>query len=101
MNDKLLTRAVALVALALATLGSAYAENPLGYCSDRTLSGDYAFRVSGEVFTPNGIVNRDGVAMTHFDGSGGLSQVDWVVANGVPVAGPPNPYGFHDNEKGS
>jgi hypothetical protein len=64
------------------------------------LSGDYAFRISGEVFTPTGIVNRDGVAMTHFNGSGGLSQVDWVMANGVVVPGPHNQYGFHDMETG-
>ena len=54
-------------------------------CSNHTLHGDYAFRVSGEVFTPGDIVNRDGIAMTQFDGNGNLTQVDWVVANGAPV----------------
>ena len=70
-------------------------------CGNQTLHGSYAFRVSGEVFTPGGVVNRDGVAMTHFDGNGNLTQVDWVVADGVPVPGPPNQYGFHDMETGT
>ena len=95
---RILILAACLVAVAITSMAQGA---PSSSCSNHTLNGDYAFRVSGEVFTPAGVVNRDGVAMTHFDGSGGLSQVDWVVANGVPVAGPPNPYGFHDNEKGS
>lgn len=70
-------------------------------CGNQTLHGSYAFRVSGEVFTPGGVVNRDGVAMTHFDGNGNLTQVDWVVANGVPVPGPRNQYGLHDMETGT
>ena len=70
-------------------------------CGNRTLRGSYAFRISGEVFTQNGIVARDGVAMTTFDGNGGLTQVDWVMANGSVVPGPTNSYGFHDGETGS
>ena len=77
------------------------AQAQAGVCGNQTLHGSYAFRVSGEVFTPGGVVNRDGVAMTHFDGNGNLTQVDWVVANGVPVLGPPNQYGFHDMETGT
>jgi hypothetical protein len=95
LNKLMVTAAVALV------VTGAWAQNPPATCTNATLSGAYAFRVSGEVFTPAGVVNRDGVAMTNFDGKGGLSQVDWVVANGVPVPGPTNPYGFHDNENGS
>jgi hypothetical protein len=71
-------------------------------CSNATLLGDYAFRVSGEIFIPgtNTIaVYRDGVAMTHFNGMGGLTQEDWLVGNGVSD-GPPTP-GFHDNETGT
>jgi hypothetical protein len=71
-------------------------------CSDATLEGAYAFRISGEIFVPgtNTIaVYRDGVAMTTFDGIGGLTQVDWLVGNGV--SDPPPTPGFHDNENGS
>lgn len=77
------------------------AQAQAAVCGNQTLHGSYAFRVSGEVFTPGGVVNRDGVAMTHFDGNGNLTQVDWVVANGVPVPGPHNQYGFHDMETGT
>jgi len=66
-------------------------------CSNATLLGDYAFRVSGEIFylgtgdpTPAVKSNpiaiwmyRDGVAMTHFDGMGNLSQRDWIMGNGT------------------
>jgi hypothetical protein len=97
---KVLSKLMVSVAVTLVVTG-AWAQTGTAGCSNATLKGDYAFRVSGEVYTPAGIVNRDGVAMTYFDGKGGLSQVDWVVANGVPVAGPSNPYGFHDNETGS
>jgi hypothetical protein len=71
-------------------------------CSNATLIGAYAFRISGEVFVPgtNTIaVYRDGVAMTTFDGMGGLTQVDWLVGNGV--SDPPPTPGFHDNETGT
>lgn len=74
-------------------------------CSNTTLHGDYAFRISGEVLLPNLTTNpptptttvlayRDGVAMTHFDGNGKLTQVDFVMGNGVPPAHqlpPPDP----------
>jgi hypothetical protein len=44
-------------------------------------------------------VYNDGVAMTTFDGIGGLTQVDWVMRNGV--ADPPPGPGFHGNETGT
>lgn len=72
-------------------------------CSNRTLEGDYAFRVSGEFFGQHGAVTlRDGVAMTHFDGGGGLTQVDFVMSNGTPLPGPADPgTRFHVDEKGT
>jgi hypothetical protein len=42
---------------------------------------------------------NDGVAMTTFDGNGGLTQVDWIMRNGV--SDPPPTPGFHDNETGT
>ena len=71
-------------------------------CSNRTLKGDYAFKVYGQFWGPGGVVVlRDGVAMTHFDGLGGLTQVDYIMSNGVPVSGPRDPVtGFHINETG-
>ena len=87
-----------LVAGALPLISAGEGAQP---CTNATVSGDYAFRISGEVFTPAGIVYRDGVAMAHFDGEHTLSQVDYVLANGVPVPGPADPYGFHNHEMGS
>ncbi|HTS03562.1 MAG TPA: hypothetical protein VMN04_13640 [Thermoanaerobaculia bacterium] len=72
-------------------------------CSDATLTGSYGFRVSGQIFGPNGAVTvRDGVATTSFDGRGGLSQADFVMSNGVPLSGPTDPVtGFHIDETGT
>jgi hypothetical protein len=76
-------------------------------CKNGTLSGDYSFRVSGAILPPvsQGAppvqIQRDGVAMTHFDGKGKLTQVDFVMSNGVPLPGPADPLtGFHIGESG-
>lgn len=73
------------------------------HCNNTVLQGDYAFRVSGEILPPGGNPTlRDGVAMTHFDGHGGLTQVDFVVGDGVPVPGETDPFtGFHVDEGGT
>jgi hypothetical protein len=76
-------------------------------CSNATLHGDYAFTISGQIFIPNGpVIQREGIAMTHFDGTGGLSQVDVVLSS--PNASPPggtsstDPVtGFHTQETGT
>jgi hypothetical protein len=70
-------------------------------CSSETIAGNYAFRVSGELFTKTGLVYRDGIALTHFDGSHLLTQVDYVLANGLAVAGPTDANGFHTDETGT
>jgi hypothetical protein len=59
-----------------------------GYtCSNATLRGDYGFSIDGTILagTPNAFLLR-GVAMTHFDGHGNLSQVDFTTRNGAPLA---------------
>lgn len=103
------------VALAFATLllsGSARAQSDDDGCSLATLKGDYAFTVSGTIWTgpSNSIaVQRAGIAMTHFDGNGGLKQVDFVnsspnmpVPPGPPLIPPSDPVtGFHNGETGS
>ncbi len=87
-------------------------------CGKSTLKGDYAFTVSGQIFVPvkasdgtitTVIVQRDGIAMTHFDGEGNLSQVDYVLASPnapTPPTPPPAPptdplTGFHNMETGT
>jgi hypothetical protein len=53
-------------------------------CSNRTLRGDFGFDIGGQVLAgPRAGILR-GVAMTHFDGDGKLSQVDFATINGVP-----------------
>ena len=73
-------------------------------CSNATLKGDYGFRISGNILNAAGtpVLNREGVAMTHFDGKGGLTQVDFVMSNGLPGRGPEDPVtGFHIDESGT
>lgn len=55
-------------------------------CSNHTLRGDYGFVIGGTIFAgPNTLLLR-GVAMTHFDGHGGLTQVDFTTLNGAPAS---------------
>jgi hypothetical protein len=67
---------VTLVTLLFSSLSMGQSATPP--CSNRTLQGDYAFAIEG--------AQVRGVAMTHFDGEGNLTQVDHVVINGVPPA---------------
>jgi hypothetical protein len=65
---------------------SADDDGPRG-CSNRTLRGDYGFSITGTVFPPSPVPSFlvRGVALTRFDGRGGLSQVDFTTRNGVPA----------------
>jgi len=93
----------AVLASTIAFAGAACAQSSDNDgCTNATLIGDYAFRISGQVFPPGAPpVDREGVAMTRFDGTGNLTQVDFVMANGVVSPGPPDPLtGFHVGETG-
>jgi hypothetical protein len=72
-------------------------------CTDATLKGDYGFRITGQRLPPGGApIQTDGVAITHFDGQGNLTQVDFLLTNGVPNPGPADPVtGFHIDETGT
>ena len=63
---------------------SAWAQSTNKTCSNRTLSGHYGFAIEGVASLGPQIGVLRGVAMTHFDGEGHLSQVDHVVVNGAP-----------------
>jgi hypothetical protein len=70
----------------------AHAEEE-GACSNRTLKGDYGFAIEGVILAIPGVMLPPGtalplrgVAMTHFDGKGNLTQVDHVLVNGMPPA---------------
>jgi hypothetical protein len=64
------------------------------------LQGDYAFTVSGQVFLPTTTLNRQGIALTHFDGNGKFTQVDFVLASPPPPGGPIPPVGPKDSVTG-
>lgn len=100
---KHLFKCLAAVALILSGGSIVYAQDNDG-CSLATLKGDYALRISGQVFNSQGAVvnQRDGIAMAHYDGAGGFTQVDFVFGNGVLTPGPTDPTtGFHINETGT
>ena len=93
-----------LVVLACSSSGVALAQSgDNDGCTNATLFGDYAFRVDGQLLPPGGpSIARQGIAMTHFDGAGGLTQVDFVMSNGTPLAGPNDPATlFHIHEQGT
>lgn len=53
-------------------------------CSNATLHGKYAFTITGQILAPLPAAGPvSGVALTYFNGFGGMSQVDHVVHNGV------------------
>jgi len=64
--------------------GVAPAQSQDGPCSTRMLRGDYGFQIDGQLLAGpvQGILR--GLAMTTFDGKGGLTQVDFATINGVP-----------------
>jgi hypothetical protein len=97
--------------LGLLSVGARAQGNDKDGCSDATLRGDYAFTVSGTIWVtdPQGVleeVQRGGIAMTHFNGIGGLSQVDFVMSGHNNLPTPPTPptdpvTGFHIMETGT
>ena len=81
---KLIKLSTVSVALLASTAGIARAqEHPS--CSLSTLHGDYAFQITGQILAPQPIAGLvAGVALTHFDGGGNMTQVDHVVHAGKP-----------------
>ena len=80
MNTWFYKMALGALALAIGLPGAARAQSANNGCSNATLVGDYTFTVNGQVFPPGSpVVTRDGVALTHFDGKGGVTQVDFVM----------------------
>lgn len=83
MNKKILVNSLALVLLTFGALASAYAQA----CSNRLISGTYGFTVQGNKLGGMGPVGpMVGVALTQFDGIGGLTQIDTVTVAGEVVA---------------
>jgi len=88
MNKKLVADVAALILLVLGSLGSAYAqrESPSA-CNNRIIAGNYGFTIQGNKLGGQGPTGPQvGVAMTQFDGKGGLTQIDTVTVSGDVVA---------------
>ena len=84
-TSRVFTRAMAMIITGcLLCCGTVAAQSEDGPCSSRTLKGDYGFKVDGQLLVGpvQGILR--GLAMTTFDGKGGLTQVDFTTINGVP-----------------
>jgi hypothetical protein len=87
MKKKLVTNAAALVLLTLGALGSGYAQSNSRACNNRLIAGNYGFTIQGNKLAGQGPVGPQvGVAMTQFDGKGGLTQIDTVTVDGDVVA---------------
>ena len=71
--------------LGLTALPAAAEDNG---CNAATLKGDYGFTINGFQPNPDGTQSPNkGVAITHFDGAGKLTQQDFVITAGVPNPG--------------
>src|SRR6478735_4412324 len=78
---KVTNSAMAVVFLLMAICAApAHAQR---YCSDSMLSGDYSFRITGQILTGPLAGLANGVAVVSFDGNGKLSSKDHVVINGL------------------
>jgi hypothetical protein len=77
---------VIFVVLSLFLFGSSpspHEERTIAF-SDATLRGDYSFTINGNIQLPSGSpVEINGVALTYFDGEGGLTNTDHIVRNGM------------------
>lgn len=76
-------KAIAAVSLLFCGLsGGVFAQG--NGCNNGTITGTYIFTVTGQILAPAAAAGPvSGVALTIFDGGGGLTQVDHVVHNGV------------------
>jgi len=85
MNPTRTALATVAILLATAMLPAVGQEHPP--CSNATLHGNYAFTITGQILAPAPAAGAvSGVALTHFDGDGNMTQVDHVVHNGVTPA---------------
>ena len=103
MKSRINNLVLPLAAGLLALDGTAFAQvADHSFCNDRILEGDYAFSLGGTIYMPsNGgttLVLREGIAMTHFNGQGNLTQIDYALGNGV-AQGPVDQ--FRTDETGS
>ena len=87
MHKKLVVNVATLVLLVLAAMGSGYAQSDSAACNNKLIAGNYGFTIQGNKLGGQGPTGPQvGVAMTEFDGKGGLTQIDTVTVSGEVVA---------------
>ena len=87
MNKNLVVNVVALVLVMLGALGAGYGQSESSACNNKLIVGNYGFTIQGNKLGGLGPVGPQvGVAMTEFDGKGGLTQIDTVTVSGEVVA---------------
>ncbi len=83
---KLLSSAVVVLFTITICAAQAPVTPPGPLCSNQTLNGDYGFTITGfRVPAPGVYVPMEGTALTHFDGNGGLTQIDNVNTGAGPL----------------
>jgi len=87
MNKKVFAGVLALGLLTFGAFGSAYGQSESPYCNNLLIAGTYGFTIEGAKLAGPGPTGAQvGVAMTEFDGKGGLHQIDTVTINGLVVS---------------
>ena len=84
-RKSMLVRHLLIVCCALVGGPIAMAQSRTERCSNWTLRGDYGFKIDGQILAGPKAGLLRGLAMTHFDGRGELSQVDFTTINGIPT----------------
>ena len=87
LRNALIATGLLIGAGALLPGGAADAQPDESRCSNRTLRGGYGGSFDGQVPAgPNTLLLR-GLVLTHFDGRGHLSQLEFATINGTPPPG--------------
>jgi hypothetical protein len=76
-----------LIAAVFLTAGAVSAQATPWQCNNQLVNGVYGFTLQGaKLGGPGPVGPQVGVALTDFDGKGGLTQIDTVTINGIVVA---------------
>ncbi len=87
MKKQFIRNAAALALLTVAALGSGFAQTKAHACNNKLIGGYYGFTLQGNKLAGMGPTGPQvGVAMTKFDGKGGLTQIDTVTIDGEVVS---------------
>lgn len=85
MKKTMMTLAIGTCAILASVLPAAAQDDRR--CNNQLIEGGYGFTVQGtKLAGPGPVGSQVGVALTHFDGKGGMSQIDTVTINGTVVA---------------